>query len=65
MSAYTLKDGTVYLTHSTTARVLEFMMGYHGFLDRAPLGRSEGGLAPRRHDQHHDANATSQQAEPR
>jgi predicted dithiol-disulfide oxidoreductase (DUF899 family) len=41
MSAYTLKDATVYLTYSTTARGLEFMMGYHGFLDRAPPGRSE------------------------
>ena len=26
----------------TTARGLEFMMGYYGFLDRAPLGRNEG-----------------------
>jgi len=42
MSAYALKDRTVYLTYSTTARGLELMMGYHGFLDRAPLGRSEG-----------------------
>ena len=41
MSAYALKDRTVYLTYSTTARGLELMMGYHGFLDRAPPGRSE------------------------
>jgi predicted dithiol-disulfide oxidoreductase (DUF899 family) len=25
-----------YLTYSTTARGLEFMMSYYGFLDRAP-----------------------------
>ena len=42
MSTYALEDGTVYLTYSATARGLEFMMGYYGFLDRAPLGRSEG-----------------------
>lgn len=42
MSTYALEDGTVYLTYSTTARGLEFMMGYYGFLDRTPLGRNEG-----------------------
>jgi hypothetical protein len=42
MSAYALEDQTVYLTYSTTARGLEFMIGYYGFLDRAPLGRNEG-----------------------
>src|SRR5207244_5679123 len=42
MSAYALQNRTVYLTYSTTARGLEFMMGYYGFLDRAPLGRDEG-----------------------
>ncbi len=36
MSTYALDYGTVYLTYSTTARGLEFMMGYYGFLDRAP-----------------------------
>jgi predicted dithiol-disulfide oxidoreductase (DUF899 family) len=30
MSTYALEDGTVYLTYSTTARGLEFMMGYYG-----------------------------------
>src|SRR5713226_7920410 len=29
MSTYALEDGTVYLTYSTTARGLEFMMGYY------------------------------------
>lgn len=42
MSSYVLDGGTVYLTYSTTARGLEFMMGYYGFLDRSPLGRNEG-----------------------
>jgi hypothetical protein len=51
------------LTYSTTARGLEFMMGYYGFLDRTPLGRNEGDppqLWIRRHDEYHDPNATSQ-----
>jgi hypothetical protein len=39
---YALKDRTVYLTYSTTTHGLELMMGYHRFLNRAPLGRSEG-----------------------
>jgi predicted dithiol-disulfide oxidoreductase (DUF899 family) len=59
-SAYALEDGTVHLTYSTTARGLEFMMGYYGFLDRAPLGRNEGDppqLRVRRHDEYHDAYA--------
>jgi predicted dithiol-disulfide oxidoreductase (DUF899 family) len=63
MSAYALEDGTVYLTYSTTARGLEFMMGYYGFLDRAPLGRNEGDppqMWMRRHDEYHNAGATSQ-----
>jgi predicted dithiol-disulfide oxidoreductase (DUF899 family) len=63
MSTYALEDGTVYLTYSTTARGLEFMMGYYGFLDRTPLGRNEGNppqLWMRRHDEYHDAGAASQ-----
>ncbi len=55
LSAYALEDGTVYLTYSTTARGLEFMMGYYGFLDRAPLGRNEGDqpqMWMRRHDEY-------------
>ena len=42
ISAYALEDATVYLTHPTTARGPEYMMGYHGFPDRAPPGRSDG-----------------------
>ena len=55
LSAYALEDGAVYLTYSTTARGLEFMMGYYGFLDRAPLGRDEGDppeMWVRRHDEY-------------
>ena len=63
LSTYALEEGTVYLTYSTTARGLEFMMGYYGFLDRAPLGRNEGDPPQRwmrRHDEYHHMNATSQ-----
>jgi predicted dithiol-disulfide oxidoreductase (DUF899 family) len=55
MSSYALDGGTVYLTYSTTARGLEFMMGYYGFLDRSPLGRDEGDppeMWLRRHDEY-------------
>ena len=57
MSACALDDGTVYLTYSTTARGLEFMMGYYGFLDRTPLGRNEGD-APMRWMRCHDEYGT-------
>jgi len=59
MSAYALEDGTVHLAYSTTARGLEFMMGYYGFLDRAPHGRNEGDppqMWMRRHDEYQDAD---------
>jgi len=62
MSSYAVEDGTVYLTYSTTARGLEFMMGYYGFLDRAPLGRNEGDppeLWVRRHDEYGAETASS------
>ena len=57
MSAYAREDGTVYLTYSTTARGLEFMMGYYSFLDRTPLGRNEGD-APMRWMRRHDEYGT-------
>jgi len=41
-SAFALEDGVVYHTYSTSARGLEFMLGYYAFLDRAPQGRNEG-----------------------
>ena len=63
LSTYALENGTVYLTYSTTARGLEFMMGYYGFLDRTPLGRNEGDppqLWMRRHDEYHEPDAAGQ-----
>jgi predicted dithiol-disulfide oxidoreductase (DUF899 family) len=52
-----IRDGdTIYQTYSTTARGLEFLMGYYGILDRAPKGRDEGGASQvwiRRHDEYH------------
>jgi predicted dithiol-disulfide oxidoreductase (DUF899 family) len=58
--AFALEDGVVYQTYSTTARGLEFMLGYYGFLDRAPKGRDEGDppeLWVRRHDEYQHAAA--------
>ena len=57
-SAFTLEDGVVYHTYSTSARGLEFMLGYYGFLDRAPKGRDEGDppeMWIHRHDEYPDA----------
>jgi predicted dithiol-disulfide oxidoreductase (DUF899 family) len=42
LTSFALEDGDVYQTYSTGARGLEFMMGFYGFLDRAPKGRDEG-----------------------
>src|SRR5438093_8897166 len=49
-------------TYSTSARGLEFMLGFYGFLDRAPRGRDEGDppeIWIRRHDEYEDAKTTS------
>ena len=54
-SVFTLQDGTVYQTYSTTGRGVEFLMPYYGFLDRAPKGRDEDEgfqLWIRRHDEY-------------
>jgi predicted dithiol-disulfide oxidoreductase (DUF899 family) len=54
-TAFTLADGTVYQTYSTTGRGVEFLMPYYAFLDRAPKGRDEGEewqLWIRRHDEY-------------
>jgi predicted dithiol-disulfide oxidoreductase (DUF899 family) len=62
-SAFALEDGVVYLTYSTTARGLAFMLGYYGFLDRAPKGRDEGDppeIWVHRHDEYQDAKTTTQ-----
>jgi predicted dithiol-disulfide oxidoreductase (DUF899 family) len=57
-SAFALEGEVVYHTYSTSARGLEFMLGYYAFLDRAPKGRDEG-VPPvmwiRRHDEYEDA----------
>lgn len=53
-SAFVLDHGVVYHTYSTTARGLEFLMGYSPVLDRAPKGRDEGATSQvwiRRHDE--------------
>jgi predicted dithiol-disulfide oxidoreductase (DUF899 family) len=54
-SAFVLDEGAVYHTYSTTARGLEFLMGYYPILDRAPKGRYEEDspqLWLRRHDEY-------------
>jgi predicted dithiol-disulfide oxidoreductase (DUF899 family) len=54
-SAFVQDDGTVYHTYSTTARGLEFLMGYYPILDRAPKGRDEDDASEfwiRRHDEY-------------
>ena len=53
--AFTLDDGVVYHTYSTTARGVEFLMSYYPILDRAPKGRDEDEgwqLWIRRHDEY-------------
>jgi len=57
-TAFTLEDGIVYQTYSTTGRGVEFLMPYYGILDRAPKGRDEEEgwqLWIRRHDEYQDA----------
>jgi predicted dithiol-disulfide oxidoreductase (DUF899 family) len=54
-TAFTLEEGVVYQTYSTTGRGVEFLMPYYGILDRAPKGRDEGKrwqLWIRRHDEY-------------
>jgi predicted dithiol-disulfide oxidoreductase (DUF899 family) len=54
-TAFTLHDGAVYQTYSTTGRGVEFLMPYYLFLDRAPNGRDEDDgwqLWIRRHDEY-------------
>lgn len=55
MSAFSLADGTVFQTYTTTWRGVEFLMPYYPILDRAPKGRDEGDawqLWIRRHDEY-------------
>jgi predicted dithiol-disulfide oxidoreductase (DUF899 family) len=54
-SVFALDGGDVHQTYGTTARGLEFLMGYYGILDRAPKGRDEGDGSQiwiRRHDEY-------------
>ena len=54
-STFTRDDDTVYHAYSTTARGLEFLMGYYPILDRSPNGRGEGEAFQvwlRRHDEY-------------
>jgi predicted dithiol-disulfide oxidoreductase (DUF899 family) len=54
-SVFVLDNGTVYQTYGTTARGLEFLMGYYGILDRTPKGRDEADESQiwiRRHDEY-------------
>jgi predicted dithiol-disulfide oxidoreductase (DUF899 family) len=54
-TAFVLDDDVIYHTYSTTARGVEFLMGYYAILDRAPRGRHEGESFQtwiRRHDEY-------------
>jgi predicted dithiol-disulfide oxidoreductase (DUF899 family) len=54
-TAFSLEDGAIYQTYSTTGRGVEFLMPYYGILDRAPKGRDEDErwqLWIRRHDEY-------------
>jgi len=55
VSAFVRDGGDVYHTYSTTARGVEFLMGYYPILDRTPKGRDEGKAFQvwlRRHDEY-------------
>ncbi|MGZ4179636.1 MAG: DUF899 domain-containing protein [Solirubrobacteraceae bacterium] len=57
-TAFSLEDGVVYHTYSTTGRGVEFLMPYYGVLDHAPKGRDEDEgwqLWIRRHDEYDTA----------
>jgi len=53
-STFVRDEGAVFHAYSTTARGLEFLMGYYPILDRAPKGRNEADspLWLRRHDEY-------------
>lgn len=52
LSAFALQDGVVHHTYSAYARGLDALWGAYQWLDRAPLGRNEGGVWWRRHDEY-------------
>jgi predicted dithiol-disulfide oxidoreductase (DUF899 family) len=54
-TTFSLEDGAISQTYSTTGRGVEFLMPYYGILDRAPKGRDEDQrwqLWIRRHDEY-------------
>ena len=54
-SSFAKEGDEVFHTYSTTARGLEFLMGYYPILDRAPRGRDEESGTPhwiRRNDEY-------------
>lgn len=58
MSAFALRDGTVFHTYSAYARGLDAMWGMYQWFDRTPLGRNEAGDGwLRRHDAYDDVPA--------
>jgi predicted dithiol-disulfide oxidoreductase (DUF899 family) len=59
MSAFVLRDGTVFHTYSAYARGLDATWGVYQWLDRMPLGRNEDGPGGwmRRHDEYEPAGA--------
>jgi predicted dithiol-disulfide oxidoreductase (DUF899 family) len=55
LSAFALSDEVVHHTYSAHERGVEIVMGFYPLLDRAPLGRNEGGSEEfwiRRHDEY-------------
>jgi predicted dithiol-disulfide oxidoreductase (DUF899 family) len=52
VSAFAREDGVVYHTYSAYARGLDSLWGMYQWLDRAPLGRNEGGSWLRHHDKY-------------
>ncbi len=52
MSAFAIQDGALYHTYSTYARGLDALWGMYPWLDRAPLGRNEGGPWWKRRDEY-------------
>jgi predicted dithiol-disulfide oxidoreductase (DUF899 family) len=55
MSAFAQSDGAVYHTYSAYARGLDGLWGAYQWLDRTPLGRSEGTEQWLRHDEYENA----------
>ncbi len=55
VNTFAREGDTVYHCYASTARGVEFLMGYYPILDRAPKGREEGDafqLWIRRHDEY-------------